>query len=193
MSSKRLEEKDYVDLLYDKGVHIPSRTIFLRTSEDIEESSHQFIKNLHLLSNISDMHPITINMSSIGGDVTQGMAVYDAIYHCYCDITILVQGEASSMGSYILQAADKRVMAPHATLMIHEGDVEFSGHPRNVAKQSKFGAKYDKMINQILLNKIKQKKPRFTLKQLDQLLVFDTTLTAQEAVDMGLADEILGE
>src|SRR5215210_4175566 len=69
--------------------------------------------------------PITIYINSAGGNVTDGLAIHDAIRHLVAqdvEITIVVQGMAYSMGSIVLQAASpgRRLCFPHSWIMIHE-------------------------------------------------------------------------
>jgi ATP-dependent Clp protease protease subunit len=69
--------------------------------------------------------PITLYINSAGGNVTDGLAIHDAIRHIISrgiEVTIIVQGMAYSMGSIVLQAASdgRRLAFPHSWIMIHE-------------------------------------------------------------------------
>ena len=69
--------------------------------------------------------PITLFINSAGGNVTDGLAIHDAIRHIISrgiEVTIIVQGMAYSMGSIVLQAASegRRLAFPHSWIMIHE-------------------------------------------------------------------------
>jgi ATP-dependent Clp protease protease subunit len=69
--------------------------------------------------------PITLYINSAGGNVTDGLALHDAIRHIISrgiEVTIIVQGMAYSMGSVVLQAASdgRRLAFPHSWIMIHE-------------------------------------------------------------------------
>jgi ATP-dependent Clp protease, protease subunit len=74
----------------------------------------------------SDNHrPIAIYINSAGGNVTDGLAIHDAIRHVVSrgiEVTVIVQGMAYSMGSIVLQAASDgcRLAFPHSWIMIHE-------------------------------------------------------------------------
>lgn len=190
-----------VDMLHDYGIHIPSRTIFLRRDDYVDDGTSdpgvdhkmatQFIKNLIILEAISS-DPIHIILSTVGGDVIEGMAIYDAIKRSPCHVSIAVYGQASSMGSYLLQSADKRLMAPHSILMVHMGSESHSGHPRIVRNWVKFEEEFGKVMDDILRTKILEKRPEFRGKKFEEMMNFDTIFTAQQAVDMGLADEVIG-
>src|SRR5881628_271458 len=92
---------------------------------DIEKDAARVcIERLRELANDSD-RPITLYINSAGGNVTDGLALHDAIRHMVSrgiDVTIIVQGMAYSMGSIVLQAASdgKRLAFPHSWIMIHE-------------------------------------------------------------------------
>jgi ATP-dependent protease ClpP protease subunit len=192
--------KDDVDRFHDYSIHVPSRTIFMGTENlsenDFEESgvdtsmAERQIKNLHLLDSISK-EEITILMNNIGGDPIHGMAIYDAIKACQSHITIKVFGHAMSMGSVILQAADERIMAPNSRFMFHYGTFAINKESKSAYNWADENKKYDHWMENLFLMKIQQKHPAFTLKKLQKMLDFDTILTPEETIALGLADRIL--
>jgi ATP-dependent Clp protease protease subunit len=92
---------------------------------DIEkDTARAVIERMRELANDSD-RPITLYINSAGGNVTDGLAIHDAvrnIVHRGIPVTIVVQGMAYSMGSVVLQAASegRRLSLPHSWIMIHE-------------------------------------------------------------------------
>ena len=149
------------------------------------------IKNLHILDSQSDA-PIEILMLNYGGEVIAGMAIYDAIMICSSFITIKVFGCASSMGSIILQAADKRLLAPNSEVMIHMGEAAYPGdHPENIDRQHKRAKEYDKWMIDMYWGRIKESKPRYKRKDVENLCQFDSIFTPEKAIKFGLADEII--
>src|SRR5215213_3146838 len=92
---------------------------------DIEkDSARSVIERLRELANDS-RKPITIYMNTAGGNVTDGLAIHDAMRYLVMQgiqITVIVQGMAYSMGSVVLQAASpgRRFAFPHSWIMIHE-------------------------------------------------------------------------
>jgi ATP-dependent Clp protease protease subunit len=92
---------------------------------DIEkDTARTCIERLRELANDND-RPITLYINSAGGNVTDGLAIHDAIRHIISrgvEVTIVVQGMAYSMGSIVLQAASegRRFAFPHSWIMIHE-------------------------------------------------------------------------
>jgi ATP-dependent Clp protease, protease subunit len=92
---------------------------------DIEkDTARTCIERLRELANDND-RPITLFINSAGGNVTDGLAIHDAIRHIISrgiEVRIVVQGMAYSMGSIVLQAASegRRLAFPHSWIMIHE-------------------------------------------------------------------------
>jgi ATP-dependent Clp protease protease subunit len=194
--------KESIDRLYDYDIYIPTRTIYmgsLEVGEDGEESgtdakmAERAIKGLHVLDSSAPdgTKPITIILNSPGGDVYHGLAIYDAIKACTNQVTIIVYGAAMSMGSVILQAADKRVMSANAKLMVHYGEFSIDSHSKSTMVWAKEEERNNLGMENMFLEKIRAKNPKFTRKQLQDMLNFDTILSAEEAIKLGLADEIL--
>ncbi len=89
-----------------------------------KDSARSTIERLRELANDSSK-PITFYVNSAGGNVTDGLAIHDAIRHVVdngIQVTIAVQGMAYSMGSVVLQAAStgRRLAFAHSWIMIHE-------------------------------------------------------------------------
>lgn len=193
--------RDDIDKFFDYEIYLPTRTIYMGSVEnDIENGesgtdgamAERVIKALHILDNTpSGDKPITIIMNNPGGDEYHGLAIFDAIKTCKNYVKVIVYGHAMSMGSIILQAADERVMAPNSRMMIHYGTWGINDHPKIVYKWADEGKKFDAWMENLYFEKIKQKHPNHSLAKVKEMCNFDTFLTAQEAVDLGLADKIL--
>lgn len=190
--------RDDVDKLYDYDIYIPSRTIYMGSTEssitDGESGTEavmaeRVIKALHLLDQKDE--PITIIMNNPGGDWYHGMAIYDAIKSCKSHVTVKGYGYIMSMGAVIMQAADNRIIAPNAKLMIHYGYAGWDGHAKTFQKWAKEFKKIDEDMEQIFLEKMLEKDPNITIDDVKKVLEHDTFYKGQEAVDVGLADEVL--
>jgi len=194
-------QRDSIELFHDYGLHIPTRTIYVGSENSADSGidggesgvdhmlSARLIKNLHALETINS-EPITIILNNVGGDEYHCIAIYDAIRAAKSHVTIKVMGSAMSCGSIILQAADRRVMSPNSVQMIHYGTWGVNDHAKTAQAVSKEGERIDAWMEQLYLNRIQEKLPNFKLKKLQDLLMIDTYLTAQQCVDLGLADEI---
>lgn len=187
--------RDHIDKVYQYGLDLGTRTLWLNDLSEGEDEStrlQKFLMDLHVLDSMapSGDKPINIVMNHSGGDIYSGMAAYDAIKQANNHVTILVRCMAASMGAIILQAADRRILSKHAVVMIHHGSTGYEGHKKDVKAWYEFDKKYADQLDQILLNRIKEKKKSFSMKQLDSLQDFDTIFTADKAVAFGLADEV---
>ena len=131
-------------------------------------------------------------MNIIGGEEPYGLAIYDAIKTCTHDTIIKVYGQCMSIGAWILQAGTRRLLSPNSLVMIHTGTWGFGeDHPESVRSWLKVYEKSEEQFENILLDRIWQKNPDFTREKLHDILRFDTIFTPQEAIDLGLADEII--
>lgn len=193
---------DHLENAHEHGIYVPSRTIFMESSQDEEGGEDgvnyamamKFVKNLHILEKLSQ-DPITIIMNTTGGDVWQGMAIYDAIRAAKSHVTIKVVGNACSMGSIILQAADDRVLMPHAHVMFHLGTPEPTGNNiHELINAAQYELEFGNRLDKLLFDRIKEKYDRdlkaFTKQRFQDMNFKGKYLHAEEAVEMGLADRI---
>ena len=189
---------DHIDKFFEYDIDIPNRTIYMGSDTHDEEGeggvdyllTKRVIKSLHIFRN-SGNEPITIIMNNIGGDTIHGCAIYDAIRACTEQhVTIKVYGYAMSAGSFILQAADTRIMSPSSSMMIHYGAINISDNMVVAKKWMQEADRLDKWLEDVYIKKIKEKKPTFNMAHLRKWLSADTYFTAKEAVANGLADSV---
>lgn len=202
------------ELIYDAqnfGIMIDTREIFLAPNynNDIDETqidhvvANQFIRNLRILDTIS-ADPILIHCITCGGSWTYGLSIYDAIKNSHSEITILIHGEASSMSSIIPQAADQRILMPHASFHIHWGDSVVEGTRISLESQAEWSKKEQEVMLDIYTEKCKEgaffkREGLIEDKQVREWLkdVLDKKqeifMTGREAIDKGFADAILGD
>jgi ATP-dependent Clp protease protease subunit len=203
--AKRKLNKDYIDLLQDSDLYLPSRTLFINKAID-DDVKDKIIKGIHVLDNAEETNgsdPFTVILSSGGGEVYSGFGIYDAIKACKNHVTIKVFGNSMSMAAAILQAADLRVVSKNAKIMIHYGSVDESSesqkdkrikqHSKDYIQDAKEEEDLNTRYENILLEKIQEVKPNFTRKKLQQKMAFNWYLSPEEAIELGLADKIIGE
>jgi len=191
--------RDDIDKFYDYDIDLPHRILYMgsvNVTEDLEGESgtdsqmaERVIKGLAILDQKEE--PITIIMNNVGGDHYHGMAIFDAIKCCKSHVTIKVFGHAFSMGSIILQAADERILAPNSRVMIHYGSDGGNMNAKDLQARAKEGERLDKLVEDIYLQKIREKLPNYSREELRRILIVDTYMSPAEAVELGLADEIL--
>jgi ATP-dependent Clp protease protease subunit len=161
---------------------------------DIEkDSAKAVIERLRELAN-DNRKPIRLFINSAGGNVTDGLALHDAIRQLVFEgfhITIIVQGMAYSMGSIVLQAASAgaRLAFPHSWIMIHE-PAKWAGWQSTTAAAQHLD-RLKQMQSQIY--RILAERSGKSLKQ----IIRDTKRTdfyldAANAKDYGLIDGVLG-
>jgi len=201
MKDESDDDKQDISIFFDYGIDNRTKTLYVGDDEDADNDDERgvnmrvagrAIKGLHLLDHVDNPDPITILLNVEGGDEIQCLAIYDAIKACTRQTTIKVFGQCLSGGVWILQAAARRLLAPNARLMIHAGTWGIGeDHPAVVKTWVKQYEKDEELSENILLERIQEKKPDFTRDQLRELLRFDTIFTPQEAIDLGLADDII--
>ena len=196
MTPRRIARDD-MDNYFQYDLELGSRTIYLGscvlpTGEESGTNWHMAevaIKGLHVLDRT--FGPITVQFSTPGGDTYYGLAIYDAIQACSNEVTIVGHGLVMSIGALILQAADRRVLTPHATMMLHYGYATFDGHALEMERWTAEYRRLHTVYEDILLHRMWNKHPNFTRQDFAQLCAFYKYLAADEAVEMGLADAIL--
>jgi ATP-dependent Clp protease protease subunit len=161
---------------------------------DIEKDPARIaIERLRELANESD-NPITVYINSAGGNVTDGLAIHDAVRYLVSqgiEITIVVQGMAYSMGSIVLQAASpgRRLAFPHSWIMIHE-PAKWAGWQSTTAAAQHLD-RLKQMQSQIyrILAERSGKPLRQIIRDTKRT---DFYLDAPHAREYGLIDDILG-
>jgi ATP-dependent protease ClpP protease subunit len=200
--------------VHDRGVDPTTNTLYLfgetdyitnKESGDTEEPgvefamANRFIKNLQfLLWNGADR--IQIHMKTCGGDWQEGIAIYDALKVCPVPVTILSYTHARSMSSLIFQAASRRVMMPNSYFMFHDGTMGIEG----TVKQVESAVEFSKLATATMLNiyaDAMKRKGCFSKRSRAFILGWlraqmdkkeDVYLTPEQAIQYGLADEVLG-
>lgn len=136
------------------------------------------------LESIGDRN-LTLRMNTQGGDVFDGIAIYEALKRRRSPVTCVVDSLAASIGSVIAMAADKVVMARPAKMMIHDAHGATSG---NAAEVGKFVDLLDRTSDTIA--GIYADHTGGDAAFWRDLMRNETWFTAEEAVDAGLADEV---
>ena len=143
---------------------------------------------------------INLFINSPGGAVTAGLAIYDTMQFVKCDVATYVMGQACSMGSFLAQAgaAGKRFVLPEARTMIHRVSSGTPGTRGSVHVQelqfedAKRSFEESQRINERLTQLyVKHNTAGKTYQSLFETMKFDTFLSAQEAVEYGLADKVI--
>ena len=203
-SHKSIGKDEEIKIFYEHGLHIPSRTIIV-DSVHVDSEHGESGVDAHMWSRLEkgltilekwplsaeQEDTITIKMNNPGGDIYHMFGMYDRIRSSPRQIIMEASGYVMSAASVILQAADIRRMHEHATMMIHHGFDSFAGHAKDFQSRAKENERLQKMGSSIYLERIRQKDPKFSQKRLQEMMKFDRYIPAEEAVALGLADEII--
>lgn len=183
-SSNGINEVDVEALLRQK------RILYLE-DEITMEKARAFAKQMMYLTQVNSDAPVVLCINSPGGDIEAGMMIYDIIQTCSAPVVLCCLGQAYSMAAILLAAGQHgRYILPHSQVMIHE--------PRLMTNN--VGGKYSSlqgMTNSLLKKKhemevILAKHTKKTPEEIAEATKVDHYFSAQEAVDFGLADKIVG-
>jgi ATP-dependent Clp protease protease subunit len=134
--------------------------------------------------------PVTVVFNSPGGSVLDGLALFDFLRHLRANghhVTTIALGRAASMGAVLLQAGDRRIIGANAFMLVHEVSNLSSGKVSEMADSVEFSRRLQKRLVTILAE-------RSTLTDLQiqrRWARKEWWLDAEEAVALGLADELL--
>ena len=129
--------------------------------------------------------PMNIHVNCVGGDVFEGMAIYNVIKKRSAKTTVYIEGIAASMGSVIALAADRVIMAENSLFMIHNAWGGATGEARDMMKTAKLLEKISGEIADIYT-----KKTGMPYDKVKDMMDEETWLSAEEAYDLGFVDSI---
>lgn len=168
---------------------LKDRIIFL--SEDVNHvTASLIIAQMLFLESEDPDKEISFYINSPGGSITDGMAIVDTMNYIKCPVSTIYVGLAASMGSVLLTcgAKGKRFATPNSEILIHQPLI--SGGLAGQTTEIKIHA--DHMVKtREKLNKLLSEKTGQSLEQIEKDTERDHYMTAQEALEYGLIDEII--
>ena len=129
--------------------------------------------------------PMNLHINCVGGDVFDGMAIFNIIKKRTAKTTVYIEGIAASMGSVIALAADSVVMAENSLFMIHNAWGGAMGEAKEMKKTAKL---LDKISGEIA--DIYVKKTKLPYDKVKEMMDEETWLNAEEALELGFIDSI---
>ncbi|GAA0748434.1 ATP-dependent Clp endopeptidase proteolytic subunit ClpP [Clostridium oceanicum] len=158
-------------------------------SEEVNDASASLIVAQLLFLEAEDPDKdIYLYINSPGGSITSGMAIYDTMQYIKPDVSTICVGMAASMGAFLLTAGakGKRYALPNSEVMIHQPLGGFQGQATDI------GIHADRILTiKKKLNTILSERTGKTLEQIQQDTERDNFLTAEEAKEYGLIDEVI--
>ena len=128
---------------------------------------------------------VTVRLNTPGGDVDEGIAIYNALTNHKGGVTTMVDSLAASMGSYLLQAGEQRIVASNAMVMIHDPWTISMGNATSLRKDADVLDKYSlRMIPHYAARSGK------TDDEILQIMADESWYAGVEAVDAGFADSV---
>ena len=167
---------------------LKDRIVMLDT--DVNEHTASLLVAQLLFLESQGNEDITFFINSPGGVVTAGMAIYDTMQFIKPDVSTVVMGQACSMGSLLATAGapGKRKMLPNARHMIHQPSGGAGGQATDMEIQVKEILKMKQNLTQLYVDHNSKGK---TFDEFYSAMERDNFMSAQEALEFGLIDEII--
>lgn len=163
------------------------RIVFLGTPID-DSIANMIVAQLLLLEGEDPEKDIRLYINSPGGSVTAGLAIYDTIQHIRSDVCTICLGQAASMGAFLLSAGTKgkRMALPHSRILIHQPLGGAQGQATDIEIQAKEILRIKRQLNELFSDHTGQ-----SVKTLEKDTDRDNIMTAEEAKDYGLVDQVI--
>ncbi len=165
---------------------LKDRIVFL-SGEINDDVANLVVAQLLFLEMENPDADISLYINSPGGSVTAGMAIYDTMQYIKANVRTVCVGMAASMGAFLLMAGEKgkRFALPNSEVMIHQPLGGASGQATDVQIRAEWLIKTKKKMNQLLSDMTGQ-----PLEKVERDVERDYFMSAQEAVEYGIVDEI---
>ena len=165
---------------------LKDRIIFL-ADEITDQVANIVVAQLLFLEMDNPDADISLYINSPGGSVTAGMAIYDTMNYVKCDVRTVCIGMAASMGAFLLMAGEKgkRLALPNSEVMIHQPSGGASGQATDVTIHAEWLLRTKNKMNGLMAQMTGQ-----PLEKIARDVERDYFMTAQEALEYGIIDEI---
>lgn len=181
-----LEKSSNGERSYDIFSRLLQDRIILLTGEINDNVSSIIVSELLYLDSLNS-NDINIYISSPGGSIVSGLAIYDTINMINSKVNTIVIGMAASMAAFILASGTgKRKALPNAEIMIHQPYGGMEGVASDIDIQAKRLLRTKERINQLLAIHCKK-----DVQQIEKDTERDYYMNAKEALDYNLIDEII--
>jgi ATP-dependent Clp protease protease subunit len=197
-----LENTSKGERSYDIYSRLLKDRIIMLDTEVSEHSASLIVAQMLFLESENPDKDISLYINSPGGLVTAGLAIYDTMQFIKCDVQTIVIGQAASMGSFLAQAgtAGKRFVLPESRTMIHRVSSGTPGTRGSVHVQelqfedAKRTYEESQRINKRLTELyVRHNTAGKSYDELFAAMKFDTFLSAEQAVEFGLADRVIAK
>lgn len=168
---------------------LKERIIFLGTGIN-DAVANVVVAQLLYLSSIEPKMPISLYINSPGGSVYAGLAIYDTMQMIKTPVSTVAIGVSASMGTALLTAGAKgrRYALPHTTIHMHPTGGGAQGYTEDVQIATREQERLQTQLFHLM-----GKHSGHTWKEIEDYFLRDRFMTAPEAKDFGLIDEVLGD
>jgi ATP-dependent Clp protease protease subunit len=175
---------------YDIYSRLLKERIIMLNGPVEDQMANLIVAQLLFLESENPDKEINLFINSPGGVITAGMSIYDTMQFIRCPVATYVMGQACSMGSFLAQAGEpgKRFMLPYARHMIHQPSGGARGMQSDIAIQYQEITKMKTMLTELY---VKHNSKGKTYAEFEKDMDRDTFMSAQEALDYGLVDQII--
>jgi ATP-dependent Clp protease protease subunit len=166
---------------------LKERIVFLGTPIDDAVGNLIMAQLLHLESEDPDKD-INLYINSPGGDITALFAIYDTMQYIKPDVSTIVMGQAASAAAVLLLAGTKgkRYALPHSRVLLHQPHGGAQGQAVDIEIQAKEITRYRRLLEELIAQHTGQ-----PLEKVEKDTDRDYILTAEEAVEYGIVDEVI--
>jgi ATP-dependent Clp protease protease subunit len=173
---------------YDIYSRLLKERIIFMTGQVFDEMSSLLCAQLLFLESENPSKDIAFYINSPGGVVTSGLAIYDTMQYIRCPVSTVCIGQAASMGSLLLTAGapGKRFALPNARIMVHQPSGGAQGQATDIEIQAREILRIRQRLNEIYVRHTGQ-----TLDTIEKKLERDSFMSAEEARDFGLIDQVV--
>jgi ATP-dependent Clp protease protease subunit len=175
---------------YDIYSRLLKDRIVMLNGEVNDHTANLVVAQMLFLESQNSAEDINFYINSPGGAVTAGLGIYDTMQFIKSPVSTIVMGQACSMGSFLAMAGEpgKRLVLPNSRTMIHQPSGGAGGQATDMQIQVDEILKMKKNLTQIYVNHNSVGK---TYEELEAAMERDNFMSAQEAVDFGLADKVV--
>ena len=183
-----VEQTNRGERSYDIYSRLLNDRIVMLNEEVNSATASIIVAQLLYLESQDPTKDISLYINSPGGSVTDGFAIYDTMKYIKCDVSTICMGMAASMGAFLLAAGTKgkRIALPNSTIMIHQPLGGYQGQATDMEIHTKYMLDTKARLNQILSENTG--KPLDVIKNDTER---DTFMTAQQAMEYGLIDNVI--
>jgi ATP-dependent Clp protease protease subunit len=185
-----VEQTNRGERAYDIYSRLLKERIIFLTAEVYDQVSSLICAQLLFLESENPTKDIAFYINSPGGVVTSGLAIYDTMQYIRPDVSTVCIGQAASMGSLLLTAGakGKRFALPNARIMVHQPSGGAQGQATDIEIQAREILALRARLNNMYVDHTGQ-----TLEVIERAMERDKYMTAQEAKEFGLIDEVVNK